>query len=317
MNILMIVHCREFIDDITQCKEFNTVMGYHLKHALEKNGANVKAISGEPWLGIKKKVKSTWDSFDQTFDKFLLAEYEHVLFVGTVPLKIANGAIVDYFKKNVRGVFGETRERAEGLHGDLLFYLMPYEETEGYVYLGPMINTDFLYPEKQYDKLVIHVDHHYHGRGDCSIQIKNLLDQLEANKYYQEHWNGYELYYHSKKLNSINDFDFYDVPPNVPFSELSSIYRKTHIGFISHRETLGMYHIEIAAAGGLVVNGINKMLPTSMVELVNYQDHCEDFWNTILPKITEDNIRLNSEKVQHLSYDQGAKTIIQQFKGYK
>lgn len=317
MNILMIVHCREFIDDIAQCKEFNTVMGYHLKHALEKNGANVKAISGEPWLGVKKKVKSTWDSFNKTFDKSLLTEYEHVLFVGTVPLKIVNSSIIKYFRENVQGVFGETRERAEGLHGDVLFYIMPHQETQGYVYLGPMINTDFLYPEKQYEKLVIHIDHHYLGRADCSIQIKNLLATLEENKYYQEHWHGYELYYHSKKFNSISEFNFYDIPPNIPFSELSSIYRKTHIGFISHRETLGMYHIEIAAAGGLVINGINKMLPASMIELVNYHDHCEDFWSNILPLITLDNARFNSEKVKNLSYDNGAKKILKIFREYR
>lgn len=310
MKLLIIVHSDYFEDDLNKCKTFNTVLACNLKKEFEANGVECLAVPGESWLGVKKRLKSTWAAFERDFDQQLLNQYENVLFVGAIPLKLAHASIIEYFKKNVKGLFAVCNEYKIKVHGDYLFYAMPEEGSENQIHIGPMFNSEYLFPEKQYKKLILHIDHYYPGRADWSDGIKLAVQQLENNPYFKNHWEGYELYYHSQKLDSIEQFNFYEKPPNIPFSELAEIYRKSHIGFVSHRETLGMYPIEMAATGTMLAT-TPKMLAPSMFDYINYVNYTDNFWNEILPQINEEQAKKNAAKVEKLSYKNGVKRILE------
>jgi hypothetical protein len=187
--------------------------------------------------------------------------------------------------------------------------MMPEEESHNQIHIGPLFNEEYLYPEKQYENLILHIDHHYPGRWDWSENIKKLITDLEKNEFFKENWNNYEVYYHTKKLNSIDDFDYYNPPHSIPFSELSKIYRQAHIGFVSHRETLGMYPIEMAATGAMLAT-TRKIVKPSMFNYFNHVNYREDFWNTILPLINSEQEQENVKKISDCSYSIGVDKIL-------
>lgn len=309
MKLLLLVHSDYYTDDLNQCKSFNTVIAWNLKNEFTKRGIDCHVVPSECWMGIKKQLKSTWDNFDKNFDKSLLNEYDNVLFVGAISLKHTHHTILDFFRKNVKGMFGAVNEGKREAPRDALFFMMPEEESHNQIHIGPLFNEEYLYPEKQYENLILHIDHHYPGRGDWSEDIKKLIIDLEKNEFFNTHWNNYEVYYHTEKLNSIDDFDYYNPPSSIPFTELSKIYRQVHIGFVSHRETLGMYPIEMAATGAMLAT-IPKIVKPAMLNYFNHVNYHEDFWNTILPLINPEQEQENVKKISGCSYSIGADKIL-------
>jgi len=308
-NLLIISHSNYVNDNLNECKSFSTVLSCNLKKEFVKKGIDCHAVPGESWMGIKGQLKSTWDNFDKNFNKNLLKSYNNILLVGAIPLKGVHPTIIDFFKKNVKGMFGAVSEWKREAPRDALFFMMPDEESHNQIHIGPMFNEDYLYPEKQYKKLILHIDHHYPGRWDWSDTIKKLIIGLEHNEFFKNNWNGYELYYHSKKLDSINDFDYYNPPPNISFSELAKIYRQSHIGFVSHRETLGMYPIEMAATGAMLAT-TRKIAKPSMFDYYNHIDYQERFWDAILPLINPEQEQENVKKISRCSYRIGVDKIL-------
>lgn len=313
MKLLLIVHSDHYENDLNKCTNFNTVLAYHIKKEFESNNVECLVVPGESWLGIKKQKKSTWSTFERDFNKNLLKAYPNVLFVGAIPMKNVHASIIEFFYKNVTGVFGVCNEYLDKVHGDVMFFMLPDSSTENQQYIGPMYDSQYLYPDKQYKTLILHIDHYMQGRLDWAKDIKLAIQDLENNQYFKNHWSDYEVFYHSKKLNSINEFVFEDRPPNIPFAQLSEIYRKSHIGFVSHRETMGMYPIEMAASGTILATTV-KVLPRSMYELINHVNYCENFWDTILPLVNQEQVKKNAEKVASCSYKVGAEKILSAFK---
>lgn len=311
-KILLVSHSDNYHDDLSQCKNFNEVLTYFVKKNLEKHGAHCRVVNGGTWLGLKRQIKSFERNYHEMFDKSLLDEYPNVIFVGAVPLKITHDNIIKDLQKNITGMFAEFNEYSIEPHGDIVFYALPDDKRfENRIWVGPMYDSENLYPDKKYDTLVIHIDHHFPGRYDCFERIRSLINELKHNDYFKKNWKNFEVYYHSQQVEDIDQVDFYDIPPNIPFSDLSAIYRKTHVAFLSHRETLGMYPIEMTASGAYLVVLNRDFLPASIFDLVQPAEDDKDFWDKILPDITEVQSRKISTKVAACSYENGMKKVIE------
>lgn len=310
--ILIIVHSFHYEDRLEACLNYCEVAAYFLNKHLKANNIHTHVIAGEQWMGTKQKFKSTLESFESHFDKNLLQVYHHVIFVGACPLKQTHPKIIEWFNHNVKGKFIEIAEMKRGAKGHFQFFALPDTENESDKFIGPMYDSDSLYPDKQYTKLVLQIDHHMEGRGDCHQQIIEKIQELPSNQIFQKHWNGYELYYHGQKLNSISDFDYYNRPPNIPFAELSALYRRTHIGFLSHRETLGLYPVEMAACGTVVaLLGKPRFLQRSMHKIVSVELNGDDFWDRVLPKVTPEYAKQVSGNIAFCSYENGVSKILE------
>ena len=305
MKILIFAHVDQYVDDLSQCKNFNQVQTYFVKKHLLKLGVDVVVQPAAGWLGVKKQTKSTWYNFVQNVDISLLNNYDSILFTGAIPTKKTSPTIMKWLNDNYKGVLAEFNERSKPPSTDLLFFALPASESARCKWIGPLYDGDCLYPEQQYDKLIIHIDHHYPGREDSSEKIKRLIEELPNNKIFQQGWKGYEIYYHSKKINDLENFDFYNPPPNTAFANLSRIYRSTHVGFLSHRETLGMYPFEIAACGGVVAVLDELHLTPAIANIIDVEWGEENFWNRVLPKLTSDLAHVRSQRVSNFSYKHG------------
>ena len=309
-KILLICNAQNYEDSLSGCHEYNQVVTYFIKKELEKNGYECKAIGCQSWMGLKKRIKSYYADYEKHFDFNLFNEYDNFFFTGAIPLKSTHAGIIRHLKQHVKGFFAETNEYKRGAKGDVEFFFLPGEDSDNSICVGPLYDNDELFSEKQYDKLVIHIDHHFEGRNNCSDKIIEKIKELENNEYFKTHWNGLEIYYHSKKINNIDEIDFYNRPPDIPFKELAEIYRKTHIGFLSHRETLGLYPIEVSASGGHVVVLESTFLKPSMQHFLKTIPDQENFWNNLLPMITEEHAKRNTEKVSHCSYKEAVKKML-------
>lgn len=310
-TLLIIAHIDEYYDDISKCNNFTSAITFNIKKQLQELGVKCHVVLGMPWLGAVKVQKSFYHDFDRLFDKQLLDKFENILIIGANPLKKTNLNILNFLKQNVKHKLMYMSELPNILNDILNFYSMPTDNlgNQKNIFIGPMFNSEYLYPEKQYNNLIIHIDHHYQGRSDCFSQIVKLINGLKHNQYFQTYWNNFEIYYHGLKLEDITDFDFYIRPPNIPYSELTAIYRKCHVGFISHRETLGMYPIEMAAAGAIPILLDDLFLPIPMQKIVNCFSCKENFWDTLLPKINKDTAYKTSYDMKDYSYASGIKKI--------
>ena len=309
-NMLIIVHSDHYEDSLTSCKNYDEVAAFFIAKFLRTHGYTVQVVPGQRWLGTKKIAKSTMRSFDNHFDKQLVNQYHNVMFVGAVPLKICSPQIVDWFKKHVKGLMIEFGEYRRGAKRDLQFFCLPGDETTTDYCVGPMYDGSSLYPDKQYSKLVLHIDHHLPGRGDCHLQIIEKIKELSQNQMFKDCWNGYELYYHGIKLNNIEDLDFYNKPPNIPFANLSAIYRKTHVGFLSHRETMGLYPVELAACGSVVAVFSPEFMPPSMYDIITVEFDSDDFWDKVLTNISPQYSAQIQQRMLPYSYEQGVAKMV-------
>lgn len=312
-KILLLSHTHDFKDHLDLCENFDQVFTYNIKRALEKQDIQVRAISAQKWLGTKRKEKSKFSVFLEEFDTSLLDEYTHVLFVGAVPTKIIHQPILDFLHDRVSGVVGEFNEYPKNPNTDVVFHALPVSAEPGCVYVGPMYDSNELYPDQEYeDTLVLHIDHHYPGRTDCFEQIRQLILDLPNNAFYQANWKNLEIWYHSQQitLEQLETIDFYRRPPNIPFRQLAKIYRRTHMAFLSHRETLGMYPVELMASGAMVACLDREFLTEEMHSLVRTVGPVENFWNHVLPLINKVQANSNSQSVAACSYDNGIKKVL-------
>lgn len=309
MKILLIVNSESYIDKLSECKDFEQVQTYFIKRNLENLGAECQVHAGRAWMGKKKVKKSSYDDYKKYFNQNLFNEFENILFTGAIPAKLLNDRIKEDFKLKVKGKLAEMSEYSREPLRDMVFFSLPDNNSKNKICVGPMYDETELYFDKQFDKLILHIDHHLEGRKDCHEKIINCIKQLESSEYFKNNWKTYEIYYHGKKIDNIDSLNFYNRPPNIPFKDLSAIYRRSHVGFLSHRETLGLYPIEMAATGAFIAVLDTKLVKSSMLSMFDPYQGSENFWNNLLPKINKQNCLANIEKIQKCSYKNACKLI--------
>lgn len=114
-------------------------------------------------------------------------------------------------------------------------------------FVGQGFDPNYLYPEHD-EYFTVLVDHYMEGRR---AEVQKILDQCKALYGSKQ---KVRIWYHNHDGIVENLFvESKQQYKSIPFSELTSYYRKTHIFLPTHRETQGIVAAEIGHCGGLTL----------------------------------------------------------------
>ena len=119
----------------------------------------------------------------------------------------------------------------------------------------------------------VHVDHNYQGVDNYFPIIKNLLHKLKDKIYHHTYWTDLEVTYHTQK-ESIDSLGHFNVT-NVGICNLAKIYSKSNLSFLSHRESMGQYQLEMLSCGVNTVLPNKSAIPENIrnqLPLIYYKD---------------------------------------------
>lgn len=114
-------------------------------------------------------------------------------------------------------------------------------------YVGQGFDPNYLYPEHD-EYFTVLVDHYMPRRKP---EVQQILDQC---KIFFDRGKKVRIWYHNHDGIVENLFVESKLQyKSIPFDELTSYYRKTHIFLPTHRETQGIVAAEIGHCGGLTL----------------------------------------------------------------
>lgn len=312
-KILLLTPLSDYTDDILLCNSFNSVMTFFIKKYLEKLGNHCKVVAVEDAFTIKRVTKSNYTTFKRLVeDPGLLNKYDTVIVLGIKSLRSCDQRIIDLLKTKGKKRVLELDETGKRVHTDFTcIFMIPEVDTSDTKFIGQGVDLDYLYSEKSDTTLVVHVDHPWPTRAEYFDQIQEKLQELVKSQIYKNYgFTDLEIIYHTVPVTDVASINNTLVPPNVSFPELAEIYRKVHVGFISHAETMGNYPLELAATGATVVLPNAKGVPSSVMALTkHYIIDIENFWDTVLTNLDSTN-KENLERAKAFSYECVAKRII-------
>lgn len=312
-KILLLAPLADYHNDINLCNSYNSVMTFFLKKYLERAGCDCKVIATEDALTIKRVSKSNYTTFKRLVeDNNILNEYKYVVILGIKSLRSCDPRILNILKNNVKGRVFELDETGKRANPEFTcVYMVPADETDNAKFMGQGVDLDFLYPVKQPNILIVHIDHAWPTRAEYFDQIRERLKELVESKIYKTYgFQSVDIIYHTVPVSDITQINNSTKTPGVPFPELAEIYRKVNVGFISHAETMGNYPLEIAATGATVILPDARGVPKSVMHLVKfYRSDIDNFWNTVLSNLAQTQNE-NIEMAKNFSYEKVADRLI-------
>lgn len=176
---------------------------------------------------------------------------------------------------------------------------------------GLTVASHIFLPKQNFDDriLKIHIDHNFQGRETVFKKIKEILYEIENRIKTHYFWKDLEIYYHSKKesIERLGHFDF----SNISLSSLANLYGSCHIGFMSHRETLGQYPLELLSCGAIVIGDTANHLPKEVSEQFSITDINDFSIDEIIdPEYVRKNITKNREKILKFDFDNYSRKIL-------
>lgn len=310
-NLLVMSSSYDYSDDINECKSFTPVLSNFLHKYLAKNSYKSEVLCMLDSFRHKRFSVSNYETFKKiVIDTDVLKEYDNILIVGINPLKKCDPRIIEYLKSNVKGkilAIDETTRRPPGLPFICAFMIRD-DESDLCKFIGQGVDLDYLYPDQNGSKLVIHIDHAYPSAVEYFDKIKKVLQKLLEYKFYENY--GYEsvkIIFHDEKINSLEQLHNNQENNIISFPKLAKIYRSSHIAFVSHMESMGTYPLEMSACGAVVIIPDTLAVKKQVLDQISYVDLDEQFdWNDLLRGL--ENIKeKNREKSKYFSFD----TVIQ------
>jgi len=275
MSILIVYPCSQAVlDDINLVTNYDEMKA----HLIYKNTQGCKHLAC-PEIFYHDDFKS--DDIEFIFkdacrvNNIHLGTVSHILFAKLkfravehslrCLLDIIPGCLWKLEDKNIK-ISNNSRIKTIGHYTDT-------GSTQNYYDVGQVVAHDLFVPQQQMDRILrIHVDHNLHKRKHCFTEIKQTLKRIESYIPQTEHWTDLEVTYHDK-ICDIDDIGHMDYG-SIPITELAAIYSKTNIAFVSHKETLGMYHLEMLSAGASVIclqPFLHKSIFGNLPLIKNYQ----------------------------------------------
>ena len=118
---------------------------------------------------------------------------------------------------------------------------------------GLTVAHDIFLPRQDFDKRVfkIHVDHDLADRENVFSKIKNIIIDIKEKISGHSHWQDLIVIYHDKEVavEQLGNIEY----DHLPIKELATLYGSCHLSFLSHRETLGQYPLEMLSCGVNVI----------------------------------------------------------------
>lgn len=283
------------IQDIRRVKNFTGIYAFYLMRELRARGVELVFVKGKP----PDPLKYLADIDGQGCD--------HALVLG-----------LRWFTHNPVGCAAILKTKVKGavtqLHDGLIHeYLTPFmanidctftfrddsartknweRYAKTYCYIGWAADPDYLYPEQSSSELRILIDHPYYKDGQPDI-----TEALTVDTTMFAHTGAWQTHFKSVKVRRLinggaEDVTINDAPlkkferVHVPFPDIASEYRKTHVYVATHKESVGLTCLELAYCGALIV------APQGML----YQDRLDTVrhlqfegvrvpWGKILPMI--------------------------------
>lgn len=126
---------------------------------------------------------------------------------------------------------------------------------------GLIVASDVFVPKQDWGSKVlkIHVDHNYKNVPEIFSSIKNLLFKIQQKIKGHTQWNELIIYYHDRQC-SIDDLGHFNFK-TLPITELAELYGQCHISIMSHKESLGMYPLEVKSAGSVLISENGLLVP--------------------------------------------------------
>jgi hypothetical protein len=305
-KILLLLPLYSYVNDITKCDNYNSVIAFFFKKYLEKKGYYCTVVPMEDTFTMKGQSKSNYSTYKRLIeDTKLIDTHDVVIILGIKSLRNCDERIINSLKnKGKQNVLelDETSNRADPNFSCI--FMMGEKTEENSHFVGQGVDLEFLYPDKSNSILTVHIDHPWPSRVQYFEIIQQKLLELQENQIYKKYgFNELEIMYHTIQITDIKSINENLIPPNISFLELSKIYRKTHVGFISHRETMGNYPLEMAATGATVILPYRKAVPGAVMSLIKFYDiNMPDFWETVLINLKNTSDE-NVEKSKEFSYE--------------
>ena len=166
---------------------------------------------------------------------------------------------------------------------------------------GLIVASDVFTPKQDWDSKIlrIHVDHNYKDQPEIFDEIKKTLFKIKEKITTHPDWDELEIYYHDRRC-SIEELGHFDFKP-LPMSQLSNLYGSCHISFMSHKESLGMYPIEMLSSGSVLIGHKELLVP----ELRNEYPFIDIFTLDIDYLLSKNNLITSSKigRTHILKYD--------------
>jgi hypothetical protein len=134
--------------------------------------------------------------------------------------------------------------------------LVPWNFVNG----GLIVASDHFVPLQDWESkiLKVHIDHNYLIQPNIFPKIKELLLTIQEKIVNHPDWNSLEIFYHDRQ-SSIDELGYFDFS-HLSMPALAKIYGSCHIGIMSHRESLGMYPLEILSSGAILITDKNLLV---------------------------------------------------------
>ena len=223
-------------------------------------------------------------------------------------------SLYDKVKRSIKGKITSicdksTKDPVE----DIIFYAMnDSNRMTKNIYVGTAIDPTILYPEQDSGCIRILIDHAYYGFGknDKSKQISEQCLEFQKN------------YKHKKVIirrfsgpTGIEDVTFNNSDPGI-YKRQTSLsypiacqeYRKCHIFFVTHQESLGLSASECSACGSYIVSPTNYIKPAVLKQFRHRYFNDVIPWSKIIKSL---NIDESVQKTSKLRWSTIASKIIE------
>ena len=181
-------------------------------------------------------------------------------------------------------------------------------------HIGWAADPDIFYPEQDNNGVLsVFVDHptFVDNSPDSTLNIMMSLRELKKNALHHEYGFN-ELHIKTLTDDGIVDVDLDNIivkPYNrtaVPLTEFSSALRKSHIFFVTHKESVGLTVLESAMSGAIVsapINTINKCRLDTINHVI-FERNVK--WPELLDKIDP---KYNTIRANNNNWEQVARNI--------
>jgi hypothetical protein len=309
--------------DRSRVKNFTGVYAYYLARELRERGVELKFIDG------KNPKPLTY------FGEIDAEGADHVLALGLryfthVPIGCASilktkvtgavtqlhdGLVHDYLAAHMRGVDCTFMFRDDQLR------TRDWQRfAKNNHHIGWAADRQLLYPAKEAGELRIVIDHPYYKDGQPDFTATITQDALAFT--YTSRWRNR---YDRVRLRRLVNGGAEDVTVensaskpfdrrHVSFEEIAAEYRRTHVYFVTHKESVGLTCLEMGLCGALVVAPKGFIYPDRLqtVRHVEYEGAVP--WDLVMSRI---DVSAAAALAQKQTWARVADRMLKWFEKYK
>lgn len=310
------------IRDLRKVKNFTGIYAFYLMRELRKRGVDLYFVDGK-----NKNPQKYLAEIDG-------ADCDHALALGLRWFTHQPEGCATILKTKVAGAVTQLHD---GLVHD---YLVPWmanvdctftfrddstrtrdwaRYADRYHYIGWAADPEVLYPEQSASQLAVLLDHAFYKGGQPDITEAVTVDATMFG--HCTLWRDKPIKVRRLVNGGAEDVTINDPPlkvfqrEHVPFPDIAREYRRTHIFFVTHRESVGLTCLELAYCGALVVAPKGMIYPDRLatVRHIEYEG-VRAPWGMIFEQL---NIRASAELARVQTWDRVADRMLAWFGSYK